>query len=432
MRSSHFWLLVLLAAGCATPPRADTTAEQKMPPDAGVEAPTTVPPEVAAAESASTPEEQRQALQALFAREAEPQPEQTVSAEAFQLKIEGKGAPAVQAAGEGQQMVNTDLGLTQPVSCVIASAYASATTLYSVATSIGESMNIRAARVREIDHVNGDPILHGEILYAPKNRPRSIGLVKVAVASGPRGGMLCTHDEPGYVKTFARVVRGAYASLQMADSEEEPEALWSELQVVRAQDTVAGYERRDLFASKEGGHVLVIRGAAAFFPSLERAIVMDSRSEEFTDAKGELTQQKYVQLIRGEVATEVELKRTGKGEYAYQGTRSGEPVKGTLTTAKKTPLASELTVAAHARRLLAAKKPTRLELEVYTPSADATKLDSLLLRQGPTEGTLLLGDDEAPTTATVAPDGTVSRSIGSGTAQVGQERIFERGTWPVK
>ncbi len=358
--------------------------------------------------------------------------EQEVTGASFHLKIEGRSAPKVEPPDEGQEVVIADLGLKQPINCIVAPAFASGTTFHQVVTSIAASMTVRAARIREIDHVNGDPILQGEILYAPANRPRSIGLVKVAVASGSRGGLLCTHDEPGYAKTFARVVKGAYASMELKDAEPEPESVWSELQVVRVQDTVAGYERRDLYPTQDKGLVLVIRGTAAFFPSVQEALVMDSRSEEFSDPAGVLTQQKFVQITKGEVTTEVELERSGKGQYTFRGTHDGKPVNGTMSTQGQTELAHELSLAKLGRTLLTARKPTEKSVQVYNPGEDPTALKVTTLKRGSTPGVIvtLSGDSEARNH--LEADGTVKRQELVGPANIVQERVFQSGTWPVK
>ncbi|MDQ3265214.1 MAG: hypothetical protein M3Y59_16405 [Myxococcota bacterium] len=425
----------MLVAGCATTSSAPSSPSEKPAPPAPSEA---TPSEAAppapetAAETADSPEAQRKALAELFGREADPVAEQEVTGAAFHLKIEGRSPPKVEPADEGQEVVTTDLGFKQPISCIVAPAFASATTFHQVVTNIAATMTVRAARVREIDHVNGDPILHGEILYAPPSRPRSIGLVKVAVASGSRGGLLCTHDEPGYAKTFARVVKGAYASMELQDAEPEPESVWSELQVVRVQDTVAGYERRDLYPTQDKGLVLVIRGTAAFFPSLNEALAMDSRSEEFSDPAGVLTSQKFVQITKGEVTTEVELERSGKGQYSFRGTHDGQPVNGTLSTQGQTELAHELSLAKLGRTLLAAKKPTERSVQVYNPGEDPTVLKVTTLKTGPTPGLILTRSGANEARNFLEQDGTVKRQELVGPANIAQERVFQSGTWPAK
>jgi hypothetical protein len=281
------------------------------------------------------PAEGEAAVRALFERELPPLPKRT-----FQTpggvggNVEAVAPPRVTAAA-GAEEVAIGLGTGQPLSCtVFAERIDAASTIFRVAESAREKVKVVLVRPLDVVGVEGSPLVLAALLYQVQLEKGPVaGQLKIGVYAHPSRSLLCVHDEPGYVATFGRVVRGLAASLSGGPRDERAAAAFAELSVIRVGGVAVGYGEHVVWKAEGGGRVAEQWGAQLLPRGDADLVAMDSTSRETIDADGLLAGGTYAHSTNGELDTRVELSRERDGKtYRYDGEKDAKPLQGSFAT----------------------------------------------------------------------------------------------------
>jgi hypothetical protein len=404
-------LLLGLLSGCATPASSTKT-------------------EAPAAPSEPAPASGTLDLKALSARELAPLSKQPVSAPdgSFKGEVEAAGAPLLQK-GEGLFVLSVPLGTGSPLTCFVYSQPVDAGgAIYRLVEMAGQRTELQRVRTTDIRLIGESPAVYAEAQYlVDMPRGKAAGLAKMMVYVHDPVSLVCTHDEPGYSESFARVTSGLAGSLERSGGT-PPASRYFEFNVIRVQGHPVGFEKRVMRDAAGGGRLTEVESSLFFPRSPQQLMVQDTVSSELSDKDGKLVARDYARASNGEPDIQMALKQVRGREYHYEGTHLGKELNGTFTA--PADLATEPGTARLVRERFLPGQEKELTLHFYMPSANPVAPVQQVLRKGaagsreltvelgPLKGTLTL-DAQGMTEKVVTPMG--------GTEMV-RERVSVRGT----
>jgi hypothetical protein len=336
----------------------------------------------AAPEVASSTAGARAAIEQAFARELPPLPLQAFRTPAgFQGSVEGAAAPEVGAEEDAEQL-SVALGTDQALACTISAKRMDVgSAIFRLAESVRKSLKLLVARPVEVAAVEGSPLVIAELGYQVETeKGPMLGSLKIAVYAHDAHSFLCLHDEPGYAKTFARVVKGLASSLRGGD-DARAGARFAEIAVMRMGSFPTGYTERVVWGRKGGGRVAATYSAHLLPRGPADLVAFDSYAEEEMDGKDLLASGSYAHLTNGEADASIRLTRAKDGKtYRYEGEKDGKRLAGTFKT--RAGISTEFWAA----RRLAAPAPLpkgELRHEAYSYEANPVGTMAVVYRRDP-------------------------------------------------
>jgi hypothetical protein len=356
-------------------------------------------PSSAAPAPGSSPADGATALQRALARELPPLAVQPFRTRAgFEGSVEAISPPEVKAE-EGAEELTIALGTEQALTCTLFSKRVDAgATVWRLAESVRKSLKLLLARPVEVLAVEGSPLVLAEIGYqsdgekgpVPPGEERGsaagtglVGQLKVAVYAHDAHSFLCLHDEPGYARTFARVVKGLASSLRGGE-DARVGARFAEIAVMRIGPLPTGYTEHVVWDRRGGGRVAASYTAQLLPRGPADLVAVDSYSEEESDASDLLSAASYAHLTNGDADARIQLTRAKDGRtFRYEGEKDGKALRGSFRT--KAGLSTDLWFA---RRLAASAKPPKGELrhEAYSYEANPVGALPAVCRRDPAGG----------------------------------------------
>jgi hypothetical protein len=375
------------------------------------------------------PAEGEAAVRALFDRELPPLAKRSFRTPAgIGATVEAAAPPQVTTAA-GAEEIAIGLGTGQPLSCtVFAGRIDAAATIFRVAESAREKVKVVLVRPLDVVAAEGSPLVLATLLYQVQLEKGPVaGQLKIGVYVHPSRSLLCVHDEPGYVATFGRVVKGLAASLSGGPKDPRADAVYAELSVLRIGGLAIGFAEHLVWKGERGGRVAETWDAQLLPRGDVDLVAMDRTGRETIDADGLLAGGRYAHFTNGEKDAVVDLVRDEDGKtYRYEGEKDGKPLEGSFVT--KAGLATDLWFA---RRLAkgAPAAPPELRHETYSFESSPVAPTPVAYRRdlaAPRRATMELGamrmtgelDDQGILKSGEMPVGPTSLVL---------ERVFVRG-----
>jgi len=178
--------------------------------------------------------------------------------------------------------------------------------------------------------------------------------------------VVCTHDAPGYAKSFQRVSTEFAKSFQFKSEELTPSR--GEFWTMTFDGMPVGFSR-DTTYTLDDGKVRRLTLGARFLPTAPGEMSFEDEAEIVTsDTEGALVSGKYLLIQNGQLKHDIDVARTKTG-YDYSGTVDNKKVTGSFGSkqAIKAPHATERKFKALAR----GGKQAKFEQWEYEPSVDA-------------------------------------------------------------
>ncbi|MFO0602729.1 MAG: hypothetical protein U0324_06115 [Polyangiales bacterium] len=382
--------LALLALGCASAPRPAAT-------------PAAPAANAGAAPAAGTEE----GAEARVARMLAPETTATLAAQpvatpdgSFRGAAQASGAVTVRA-DETRFVASIPVGGRQNVECIV----------FPETIDLASALRITAEAVREhtarfelhaIDagFVGDSPYIDLQFLYLVSSpQGNLLGHVKLRGANVGGRGLMCTHDEPGFVRTFDRATR----PLLEAPAASPPITRY----VLLVDDRPSGVATN---RRVEGATTEEVDVSALLLPrSATDLVALDSVGVEHYNRAGELVDKLDVVNENGEVSR-YQLRRQGTARrYRVEGRHLGRDIAGDLTPASPL-LAGGFGTQRAWQTFRRANAPAQVEFVTWShtdPLAATThtlRLDRrvdddhlwLTMRTGQSEGRLLQGPAFAP------------------------------------
>lgn len=276
------------------------------------------------------------AVRKLMERELPPfEPKPFRTASGISGAVEAAASPATKE-GQDAEELTIPIGTEQAISCsALPKRVDAAGALWRVTESVKEKVTLLGVQLTDVSEVNGSPLALALAVYeVSSGKGPMVGLLKLGVYVHDAHSLLCVHDEPGYQKTFARIVKGLAASLKGGGADERGAARYAELSVMRVGEVPIGFSERTLVAAREGGGRTVQEYSAQLVPRGPADLVsVDGYSREEIDAKDLLVMGTYVHASNGELDTKMSVTRQKDGtSYAYDGEKEGKKLAGKFKT----------------------------------------------------------------------------------------------------
>jgi hypothetical protein len=362
-------LTLLLGLSCATTPAPAPSPQLDPPPAAS-----TPPP-------APAPAPKKFDFAAMMAREVSELPMQKVVLREKTFEVESKGTPAVEP-GEGEIQISIPIGTQQPILCHLRNeGFDTGTLITNVLAPVKQSFELQGVAPVGVELAGQSPLVFLNAVYlAPTASGKSVGLLKLMVLSSNQFPLYCFHDEPGYNKSFARIVTGLATALEKS-APVHPSQRYAEVSKVSIGPIPVGFQKQ-VIAEGEGGKFVLTSEMTMLLPrTASELLTTDEASTEVVDAKGRTISEREVNAKSGEVDLDITLTR-GKGNlYSFEGTTAGKKVKGSFRSKDKAGLPSILV---QARALVKAKGKVQT-FEVYSASTDHTKALTETITPDPAE-----------------------------------------------
>jgi hypothetical protein len=374
-------------------------------------------------------EDVQEALKKAFARELPP-----LKAVEFKTpggmrgSVEAKAIPSVEA-GDKSETVTVDLGTEQALRCTIVRSRVDAAALVRrYVDGVKGRVSIVAIRPVAVTVAAASPLLFAQIVYtADSPEGKRLGHVQLGIHSHDSRSFVCEHDEPGYEKTFQRVVTGLASSLEGGE-DDRPGARFREIHVTRIGEVPIGFTEHVVWDRKGGGRVAKVWTSQLLLRSATEFVAVDAYSEELYDTKDLLEEGSYANVANGEVNARTRLTRRKDGlTYAYEGEHEGKKLSGTFKT--RAGLATDLWFARRFDKAREYGPKGEVRAQGYQLDAnpagpveisyrkDATRARGVALSMGPARLACVLDDA-----------GIVSESqMPVGPATLTLERVFVRG-----
>jgi len=353
-------------------------------------------------EPASAPEKPRTAsapaaapdksaeIAALFEREIGPLSQAPVVSSNGKTKasVEAKAPPTVKPAGE-EDNIEIPIGTASPVVCeLLQSRIDAAASMANLVSRLKGVAEVKPMKPIDVEMAGENPVLFGEYAYfmPGEGGKKNVGHAKIAVVVNPRHSLLCSHDEPGYSRSFRRIVDGIASSMVTSSGDDlRTDAKFAEVEIIKVGDLRVGFSEVQVW-NAEGGGFITRTYSSMVFPRGEDLFAADQIRRSKADTSGTLEEENFVSVANGEVVTKVTVGRQAANKYKYEGTQSGKPVSGEFATASG--LASEVRQASIVRELLG-KKTGQVEFDEYAASANpVAPVHTVYRRESPDSTTI--------------------------------------------
>ncbi len=385
------------------------------------------------------PTEQRDAdsapfdLEGLLARELKPLGTMSFgpSDGAWTASVETVAEPTIAVNEEGVGTVAIDLGTESSMSCFVFN------TPIDIGGTVENFFKLSAQNVtysKILTKFSGlagrHPMMIVEGLYTVvQDGQKMAGQVKFGILSHPVRPVYCTFDEVGYTESFSRIVKGLFTTYKT-----EKKAGFHYAEVWRAEMAGRPLGFSVLRVTKNEDNTWTSRNQSTLL--LPRSPVDLLATDELTiatsDAKGFVTSKKSIAVMAGELSTNIDIKRTQKKKYAYQGIFQGKQLEGTFKTKKK-GLLDEFRVTQKVRKILNNKANKTFNLESYNAQVDPTRAVEIKYEtQGQNDPqTVLIHLGQITMTGTADKEGYMEKlAVPLGAAEMQLIRVHVEGTPP--
>jgi hypothetical protein len=337
----------------------------------------------AAPDGVSAPAAGPEALRQLLSRELPalpPRPFKTTSG--ITGKVEASAAPKVDLQ-DGAEAITVPVGTAEPISCALfPSRLDAATVIWRIAEATKEKVKLVSALPVDFVEVKGSALVLAQLAYqVDGEKGPLLGVMKLGVYVHPSRSLLCTHDEPGYADTFARIVKGLAGSLGGGAPDPRAKAIFAELSVVRIGPLAVGYAEHVVLRRAGGGLVSEQFGAQLLPRGAADLVAVDSSQEEALDARDLLERGTYVHVTNGDLDLKMTVARGQDARtYVYEGEKDGKALQGSFET--KAGVSTDLWFA---RRFARTAPPVKGELrhEGYSAEANPVAAVPVVYRRDP-------------------------------------------------
>lgn len=273
----------------------------------------------------------KEALKKMLEREIEPlSPVPFSTPDGVSGRVEAVQAPIIKKEGEYQELTFS-IGTQQPVYCALyPERIDPASTIWNVVKSIPKNLTVFSVKPVEVTAVEGSPLLVVELGYlADSAKGKLLGQLMVAVYPHPTHSLYCRHDEPGYSKSFERIIKGLAESLQSEAADDRANARFAEVDIVRISSVPVGFSERAIWGREGGGRMVATYATMLLNRSQSEFVAMDQVTVEEVDGEGLLSGGSYVDVVNGEVELKSTVAREKDGKtYRYDAQKSGKALQG--------------------------------------------------------------------------------------------------------
>ncbi|MGK4004572.1 hypothetical protein WMF31_18205 [Sorangium sp. So ce1036] len=366
-------------------------------------------------------------LEKALAREASGLSARDVRTAAWSVRALAAGAPRVV---EKDKMVSLSIpiGTASPVECFVYSSMLDSGEAIRQFIQLLDPGKAEIARIQpwEASVHRESPAMFVQALYlAATERGKAAGLLKIAMHADRAHPIACVHDELGYVRTFERLSKELFDSLEARDARPKPE--YTETLILRVGEVPIGFETSDLLKD-EGGQRRWFTRATMLAPTDPKTLrIEDEASNVLVDAAGRLRGGVWIESSEGKANHRIELSQKANFQYEYSGEVEGKKVQGTFSPAAKAWLPSPIGTASALARLLKKKGSFDFKQQEYAPSIDPTKpVDVRYQRDA--SGTVSVSVRTMRLVGSLAPDGRPeSFEVASGPPKLTLQRAYVRG-----
>ncbi len=284
---------------------------------------------------AQAPANVQEELKKAFARELPPL--QVVRFETpggLKGAVEAKVPPSVEK-GDQAETVTVDLGTAQPVRCtIVRSRLDAAAFVQRYVNGVKDRVSVLSIRPVAVAVAASSPLLFAEIVYSTDSAEgKRLGHAQLGIHAHDARSIVCEHDEPGYEKTFQRVVTGLASTVAGGGEDTRPGARYREIHVTRVGEMTVGFTEHVVWDRQGGGRVAKVWTSQLLPRSPTEIVAKDGYSEEVSDARDVLQNGVYVNADGGEISARMTLTRGKDGlSYAYDGEQEGKKLQGTFRT----------------------------------------------------------------------------------------------------
>lgn len=284
---------------------------------------------------ADSPANVQEELKKAFARELPPlEVVRFETPSGLKGAVEAKGAPAVQG-GADAETVTIDLGTAQPLRCtIVRSRVDVAAFVQRYVNGVKDRVSILAIRPVAVAVAAQSPLLFAEIVYsADSPKGKQLGHAQLGVHAHDARSVICEQDEPGYEKTFQRVVTGLASKLEGGGEDARAGARYREIDVTRVGEMPVGFTEHVVWDRKGGGRVAKVWTSQLLPRSPTEIVAKDGYAEELYDAKDLLDLGSYASAEGGEISARMKVRRGKDGvSYGYDGEQQGKKLAGSFKT----------------------------------------------------------------------------------------------------
>ena len=256
-------------------------------------------------------------------------------------------------------LVSVPIGTARPITCFFYPTPIDAgVSARTVLQSLTKGVTLERVRATDVKAFRGSPAL---FLEGDFNSDGQVGRVKIMVHADPALPKTCIHDELGYTETFSRVTESLATGLTSTAQQQPVPPYFSDVQVMRVDKQVLGFQYTTYFHSKSGGSIVETSTTLVRPGAPSDAQIQDTNLQEQADEAGLLVKKGYNKRIGSTDAEGVRLRREPDGSYTVQGKLGGKDVAGKLTG----ELVGEVGLATRLREgLLQGGKPVTLSMWV--------------------------------------------------------------------
>lgn len=291
--------------------------------------------------------------------------------QAWTAKVPSAGEATLTLVGE-VQLVEIPIGSDATIRCQVHSEPVDAAgTMYGVLKESAARVEYRHVAPAGVKLLGDSPAAFLEALYVTDvPGGKAAGGLKLAIHARAGRSLFCLHDELGYRDTFQKVSSAFFASFQEAKKSEE-KATYTEISVVKLDDLAVGFNVTRLRPSDKPGERERSDSSSSFIPTSPTDLIFeDSFNVTRYNAKGQITEDTFIEASQGELNMQLKLTRGDDGKYSYAGTLSGKKVAGALATPKG--LTTSFQTATNLRKKLKAGGAFSDVVDEYHPNIDPT------------------------------------------------------------
>lgn len=174
--------------------------------------------------------------------------------------------------------------------------------------------------------LHGRPYLQTYLSYIAEQEQQSArGTLKMMMFSYPRNSVVCLHDEPGYRRTFRRVMADFIKTLRFSAPNPDPE--YREISLLSLNDHRVGFMERFMYRRNDGGYVIESENSILLQKSARDRLAKYHFKREVSDAGGVVYAGQYRVLDNGEPLYNLQLEKAKDGfRYLIKGTYRGKEI----------------------------------------------------------------------------------------------------------
>jgi hypothetical protein len=372
---------------------------------------------------------QSTALDALLKREATDLAEVAVTGRGFGARVLAKTEPSVADEGALSKLI-LPIGTQAPVHCfVYENDPDPGSAISAVIGSITKELELNRVLAGPVEVVRESPVATLAGFYTTTTpKGRALGQLKIAFHSRLGGSSMCLHDELGYERTFQRVARSLFESLDRGPELVTP--TYVEISAAEVNGRPAGYERLLVLPEKNGERQLIATGLALLISEPNLLVTQDYAALTLVDVHNRIVNGRFTEAKNGNLTLDVSLRRGPGKSYQYGGNHAGKALSGEISAEDDRGLPSPLWTQGELAQRLAKGGAFEFWIQQYRPSEDATKLSRIgyARRSGDPPGGVIVKMDKVEALSLLDSRGREQRSeMNTQGFSVVMKSIYRRG-----